>query len=469
MALKTYVVEKAFLNMKPLQEVDFDEAEAAPFIGEGKLIEKSKKGMAEVEKTASATADSISKAIIDNVLSGLQKRFDVSKGLGFSLSGEEPARPAEKQSLRECLQMVGWAGSPNHGASYTKGINALTNKYNLPVSKGFENNWQESTMMDGAVEKTQTVQAESIGAYGGFSLKPEFSQTFFELMGMKSVLINQVTKRIVTTLDYYEPVKDYSLGGNGASPFLAGMTGSWLAENVAFSNTTMQIRQIHLKMNLFGALTVVPRQLLFDNAYAFETILTENFAATAAFYLAQAIFNGTGAAQPKGIVNAASAIARNRTAAASGALLSDLATMVSLRLPDEGAQNRYFWLISPSVEAALIQLNDTTGRLIYLPNFPGPNGGSTTVRVPMMLFGMPVIVSQFPSSSGTSKDICLIDPYPYLLGLRQELEVASSEHVNFASNQMTYRFLMRADGASALNTYLTLSNGDTVAPTIYLN
>jgi HK97 family phage major capsid protein len=286
---------------------------------------------------------------------------------------------------------------------------------------------------------------------------------------MKSVLVERVTKRIVTTLDYYEPTKDYSLGGNGASPFLAGMTGSWLQENMPFNNTVMAIRQIHLKMNLFGALTVVPRQLLFDNAYAFESMLTENFAETAAFYLAQSIFNGSGAAQPSGMTNATSALPRNRTAAANGALLSDLATMVSLMLPDEGAQNRYFWMVSPSAYAALLQLTDGTGRVIFLPNFPATTGGPATVRTPMMLFGMPVVRSQFPSSSGTARDICLIDPMPYLLGLRQELEVASSEHVNFQSNQMTYRFLLRADGKSALNTYLTLANGDTVAPVIYLN
>jgi HK97 family phage major capsid protein len=475
MALKTYVVAKSFMNLPVQSEHEFEEADVVELLSSGKLLVKDDNGM----KEAKVKAMSDYQDIAQTILKGLTKALGESskKGLDFSVVGQEQAKPKEEQSLRECLQAIGWAGSTSHdtmGGFYTKGMNLLSKKYNMPVSKEFNGQFDESTRMekvsdDGTVEKAQTTQAENIGAYGGFALKPEFSQTFFTLMGMKSVLVERVTKRIVTTLDYYEPTKDYSLGGNGASPFLAGMTGSWLQENMPFNNTVMAIRQIHLKMNLFGALTVVPRQLLFDNAYAFESMLTENFAETAAFYLAQSIFNGSGAAQPSGMTNATSALPRNRTAAANGALLSDLATMVSLMLPDEGAQNRYFWMVSPSAYAALLQLTDGTGRVIFLPNFPATTGGPATVRTPMMLFGMPVVRSQFPSSSGTARDICLIDPMPYLLGLRQELEVASSEHVNFQSNQMTYRFLLRADGKSALNTYLTLANGDTVAPVIYLN
>ena len=471
MALKTYIVAKSFGGLQPNTEHEFEEEEVAGLLSSGKLLAKSENGMKEAKVKALADAEDIAESVMSNILKALGNAAK-KKGIDFSVVGPENAKPKEKESLGEWLQCVGWAGSQGHGEYYTKGLNTLRGKYKSPIIKGFEGDWQDATPMDqqgegGAVEKA--TQAENIGSLGGFALKPEFSQTFFTLMGMKSVLIEKVTKRLVTTLDYYEPTKDYSLGGSGASPFLAGMTGNWLAENQQFNNTTMSIRQIHLKMNLFGALTVVPRQLLFDNAYAFESMLTDNFAETAAFYLAQSIFNGSGAAQPGGMMNATSALPRNRTAAANGALLSDLATMVSLMLPDEGAQSRYFWMVSPSAYAALIQLNDATGRVIFLPNFPGTTGGPATVRTPMLLFGMPVVRSQFPSSSGTARDINLIDPMPYLLGLRQELEVASSEHVNFQSNQMTYRFLLRADGKSALNTYLTLANGDTVAPAIYLN
>lgn len=475
MALKTYVVAKGFMGFQPNTEHEFEEADVAEALSSGKLLIKSESGM----KEAQVKAMSDVKDVAEMVLKSLCKEMGEAakkKGLDFSVVGTENATPKEKESLAEWLQCVGWAGSSGHdsmGGYYTKGLNTLRSKYKSPISKGFNNDWQDATMMedggDGAVEKAQTNQVEGIGSYGGFALKPEYSQTFFTLMGMKSVLVERVTKRIITALDYYEPTKDYSLGGNGASPFLSGMTGNWLQEAQPFNNTVMSIRQLHLKMNLFGALTVVSRQLLFDNSYAFESMLTENFAATAAFYLAQSIFNGSGAAQPSGMTNATSALPRNRTAAANGALLSDLATMVSLMLPDEGAQGRYFWMVSPSAYAALIQLTDGTGRVIFLPNFPGTTGGSATVQTPMMLFGMPVVRSQYPSSSGTARDICLIDPMPYLLGLRQELEVASSEHVNFSSNQMTYRFLLRADGKPALNTYLTLANGDTVAPVIYLN
>ena len=471
---KTYCVLKGFPGHAVGSEHDFDEADAAEYVREGKLLEKSAKDAKEVENEVSDAVGGVASTILKEILKQLKT---VSKGAsplaGLSVPENDPARVKDAKSLGELLQAGAWLGSGRHFPHLQeKGYNLLKHKYEAiekGISSTFNNNWDASTKMQGDADDVTkaSAQVEDVGALGGFFVKPEFSATVFELMDFNSALVAAVTKRVVTAKDWYEPTKDYSLGGSGASPYLAGMTGAWLPESATFPQTQMNVRQIHLSMNLFGAYTVVSVQLLRDNSYAFEQMMVGNFAATAAFYLAKAIFNGPGGNQPHGFANATAAIGTNRTSGAGG-LFGNLATMVSLMLPDEGAKQRYFWMISPA-KAALIQLNDTTGRLIYMPNFPSMDRGTATVQVPMLLFGMPVVVSQFPASSGSSTDFVLVDPSVYLLGLRQDLEVASSEHVNFLSYQMTYRWLMRADGQSAINTYLTLQNGDTVSPFLFLN
>jgi HK97 family phage major capsid protein len=115
-----------------------------------------------------------------------------------------------------------------------------------------------------------------------------------------------------------------------------------------------------------------------------------------------------------------------------------------------------------------MQMTDASGRVVYQPIWPNSTGGAATVRPPLGVLGLPVQVSQLAAASATKGDIQLIDPQQYAFGMRQELEIGVSEHVNFLSNQITYRFLFRGDGQSRINTYLTLQNGDQVSNFVYL-
>jgi HK97 family phage major capsid protein len=71
---------------------------------------------------------------------------------------------------------------------------------------------------------------------------------------------------------------------------------------------------------------------------------------------------------------------------------------------------------------------------------------------------------------GTAGDIVLMDPSLYVIGDRQQLEVAASEHVNFLKNQMTWRVVERLDGQPWMDKYITLQdNSTTVSPFVVLH
>jgi HK97 family phage major capsid protein len=57
-----------------------------------------------------------------------------------------------------------------------------------------------------------------------------------------------------------------------------------------------------------------------------------------------------------------------------------------------------------------------------------------------------------------------------VIGDRQQIEVAASEHVNFLKNQMTWRVTQRVDGQPWLEKPITLQDGSTqVSPFVVLN
>jgi HK97 family phage major capsid protein len=90
-------------------------------------------------------------------------------------------------------------------------------------------------------------------------------------------------------------------------------------------------------------------------------------------------------------------------------------------------------------------------------------------KMPMQLLGLPVCISEKLPALGTAKDVLLVDFQHYLIGDRQQVEVAYSEHFKFTNNQGTWRFVHRVDGQPWLRGSITLSDAtSTVSPYVFL-
>ena len=55
----------------------------------------------------------------------------------------------------------------------------------------------------------------------------------------------------------------------------------------------------------------------------------------------------------------------------------------------------------------------------------------------------------------------LIDPSLYIIGDRMQIEIAASEHVNFLTNQITWRVVERVDGQPWMDKPITLQDSTT--------
>src|SRR5262249_55896366 len=124
------------------------------------------------------------------------------------------------------------------------------------------------------------------------------------------------------------------------------------------------------------------------------------------------------------------------------------------------------WLINQDVEPQLFAL----GRAVGTAGFPAwmPPGGVSESPY-STLFGRPVIPVESCATLGTAGDIQLVDPSQYLLIDKGQMQSASSIHVRFINDEMTFRFVGRWDGQPTWHNYLTPANGtNTLSPFVAL-
>ena len=108
------------------------------------------------------------------------------------------------------------------------------------------------------------------------------------------------------------------------------------------------------------------------------------------------------------------------------------------------------WMIHPSVREAIVQLGTNNIQVWH---------GELAKRIPSTLNGRPIIINEHMSCKGTEGDMALVDWRMYLIGDRQAMSMAASEHSRFSKNQTQIRGVQRLDGQPWLDTALTPAQG----------
>jgi HK97 family phage major capsid protein len=85
------------------------------------------------------------------------------------------------------------------------------------------------------------------------------------------------------------------------------------------------------------------------------------------------------------------------------------------------------------------------------------------------LFGRPIVPIEYASTLGTPGDITLADFSQYVLADKRGMQAATSLHVRFLTDEMTFRFTYRVDGQPLWHTALTPFKGaNTKSPFVAL-
>jgi HK97 family phage major capsid protein len=205
-----------------------------------------------------------------------------------------------------------------------------------------------------------------------------------------------------------------------------GVRYYWAAEGAEKTASAPTFRRISLELNKLIGLVYATDELLQD-ASALEAYIMDILPQELAIGFDNAIYNGTGAGQPLGILGAPCLVSQPAEAAQAAATIvsQNIINMWSRRWV--GARD-YVWFINQDVTPELMQMNlgvGTGGQLTYMP----PGGLSATPYG--SLFGASVIEIEQCPTLGTVGDIALCSMREYIAIQKGGVQSASSIHVRF--------------------------------------
>lgn len=244
-----------------------------------------------------------------------------------------------------------------------------------------------------------------------------------------------------------------------------GVVSYWLNEAGTKLASKPKFRAIDLKLEKLIGLCYATDEVLQDAA-ALEAIIMQAFPEEFRFMLDEAILNGTGAGQPLGIRSgpAIVTVATEAGQAADTVVAENIAKMWS-RMWAPSRKNAV-WLINQDVEPQLDLLSVPSGAFgmpVYMP--PGGLSEAPYGR----LKGRPVMISEHCETLGDAGDIVLADFSQYLLAKKGGIDMATSIHVAFVTDETAFRFVLRVDGEPIWNAPLTPAKGtNTLSPFVQL-
>ncbi len=323
--------------------------------------------------------------------------------------------------------------------------------------------------------------SETVPSDGGFLVAPEFMDEVLKLVHETGILVPLIRSfpMAANTNTTTIPAVDERSRQDGYR--WGGVQGFW--ENEAFSlvGSKPGFSTITLVLKKLTGLFYATNEVLAD-ARMLGMLAMQGFAEEFGFKLDDGIINGTGAGQLAGILGANANI---QVAALSNQVdllvFEDVKAMWTRMWPR--SRRNAVWLINQDLEASLMgmaQVVGTGGIPVYLP--PGTTGGlyGSASQAPIvsnneladvngMLFGRPVVIVEQCQTAGTMGDIILFDPEQYIMATKGGVQAASSMHVRFLTDEMTYRWISRQDAQLWWKQAVTPAHGvNTMSPVITL-
>jgi HK97 family phage major capsid protein len=301
---------------------------------------------------------------------------------------------------------------------------------------------------------------ETIPSQGEFLLEPTISQEFLTPLHEEGPLSSFARRMPVGPNSISGWINGIDETSRATGSRWGGVRGYWLSEGDAMTASQPKFKRINWELNGMAVLQYATDYMLRD-ANLMDAVIRQSSLEELSFMVNDAFFRGTGAGQPKGILNGGSVISAVRDNA-NTISHADITRMIS-RLPAR-AHSKAVWLANPDIMPQIDSLSFTSGSTGILSPYVTYTADGVT-----MLRGRPVIYNEFSPTLGAVGDLLLADPGDYLYWEGAGIEGASSIHVQFLTNQTVFRFIYRVDGMPATTTALTrYQSTDTVSPYIAL-
>ena len=314
-----------------------------------------------------------------------------------------------------------------------------------------------------AIDARVKVLGEGQGDQGGFLVPEEFRAELLRL-SLETAIVRPRARVLpmATPTTRIPAIRDTTHATN----VYGGVQAYWVPESGTITQSEPTFAQAALTAKKLLGGTRVTNELLRDSAITFEPLINSLFADALAYFEDDAFIAGIGGAQPLGILNADAlvSVAKETGQAATSLVTENIVKMYSRLMP--ASMMRAVWIANPDVKPQMFTLSlsvGTGGAPMFFP------AGGLSGAPNDSLLGRPVVYTEKAETLGTAGDIYLADLSYYLIGDRQALEMASSPHVRFNTDETDFRFIQRVDGRPWIDSALTPRNGsNTLSPFVAL-
>ena len=319
--------------------------------------------------------------------------------------------------------------------------------------------------VDSRLVRAPTGAGEIDPSAGGFLVQTDFATAVF----MRSYDMGEILSRcekfsLSTTANSIKiPGVDETSRATGSR--WGGVQSFWVGEGTQPTGTKPKFRLIEYDLKKLMSLMWVTDELLADQSLL-TSIAGKAFSEEIMFMTEDAVFEGTGAGQPLGIMNAPAMVTvATETGQATKTIVYENILKMWSRCWARSRQNAVWWINQDNEPQlyALSQVIGTAGVPVYLPanGLSGQPYGT--------LFGRPVVPVEYSNTLGTQGDIVLADYSQYGIVDKGGIQAASSMHVAFLTDEMVFRITYRVDGEPLWNAQLTPFKGsNTLSPFVSL-
>ena len=288
-------------------------------------------------------------------------------------------------------------------------------------------------------------QAESPPSAGGFLVDKPLVDKIVNISLETGLLQPKCQSMPITVGNGVKfPIVDTSSEADASRPFRA----YWLEEAGTITNSHPQYKQATIELKTVGILCHATMQLLEDAPFA-EAFISQGAGREFGYAIDKAIYRGSGAGAPLGILNAPCLVEQ----AAEGAQLADTIlaeNIVKMKMRCIPGYNYVALYSLNMLDQLLFLVHPTANTPLWLPA-----GNSLVNKENDTILGMPAFAFHQCSALGDKGDIMFAAMDQYLLAKKGDVRADTSIHVYFDTAQSSFRFLMRLDGMPLLPKAIT--------------
>lgn len=289
-----------------------------------------------------------------------------------------------------------------------------------------------------------------VGADGGYALQEDFASSILATAVETGEVLSRVTTYTVgegaNSVRWLRVDED-----DVSSSVCGGVRMYWAAEGYGVNASKPKFAETKIDLEKMMGYAYATDELLADAVFM-SSFFGRSFTIAAKRLLEEAIIAGDGVGKPQGILTSPAlvTVAKETSQTAQTITTENILKMWQRSLYT--ARRKTVWLAHPDCEEQLQKLAFTDGRPLWLPE--GGLADSPNQRI----LGRPVIYTDTLSPLGQEGDIILTDLSEYTVVRKGNAKQAWSMHVEFLTDQMCFRMILRVNGAPMVNKPIKLRN-----------